>query len=122
MAWISRKEAKERGLIRHSETRRVDPAPPPAKVPGVPPHKLARTYCLEIVTTTTTIDRRTHRFGSKRERDDFVRQRKKDAERRRPWNRYDRVDESRLEESVVDYREFMVNDDPSPHQIAGEQK
>lgn len=113
MAWISRKEAKQRGLLKESELRRVDPTPPPAKVPGVPPHKLPKTYGLEIVRTTTTIHRHTLRFASKRQREDYQRQRKKEAEKQKPWNRWQTFDESHLEESTVEFREFMTNDSPA---------
>lgn len=108
MAWISRKEAKERGLLRHSEERRIDPTPPPPKVPGLPPHKADnRVYGLEVTRTVTTVTVEKKFFETRRQREDYQRLQKKEARQMtRDWKYFDSR-ETRTVHEV--YREFAEN-------------
>lgn len=112
MVWISRKEAKERGLLRYSEERRVDPTPPPPKVPGLPPHKTdSRVYGLEVTRTTVVVSTQTHYFETRRQREDYQREQNKQARLHgRTWDYLDSK-ETRTEDVV--YREFAKSTDPA---------
>lgn len=102
------KSAKYLGKLHPRDAKKLDRVPP-RPTPGVPPHKIPRSYVLKVIETTQTVSKRTYRYESKQARDQARKRMEKEAAYgAKQWGNWSRPDESYKTDRSVEYIEEML--------------